>query len=101
MPREPATVQARWFNKQPYTYVGRIYQVQLFEGHLYYFLPQGGSVLSLPFVAVMNVFGISASNADGTFNLAGETQMEVLIATVLMAGAGGGFFFNSRTVLWC
>ena len=99
IPRQPATVQARWFNKRPYTYVGRIYQVQLFDGHLYYYLPPGGSVLSLPFVAVMNAFGISASNADGTFNLAGETQMEVLIATVLMAGLAVIFYVTARMFL--
>src|SRR2546423_2624077 len=41
---------------------GDIYQLELVNGHIYYFFPPGSSLLSLPYVALMNALGISAAN---------------------------------------
>jgi hypothetical protein len=105
IPRLQPTVQSKWFRKEPYTYNGKeTYQIQVIDNHLYYFLPPGTSVLSMPFVALMNAFGISASNADGTFNLNGETVIELSIAAVLMAGLTVIFYLTGRLFLsrrWC
>src|SRR5947209_3943830 len=45
---------------------GGIYQLELREGHIYYYFPPGSSILSIPYVAVWNALGVSAVNADGT-----------------------------------
>ena len=100
IPRLEPTVQNKWFRKRPYTYNGKqTYQIQVVDNHLYYYLPPGSSVLSMPFVALMNAFGISASNADGTFNLAGETVIELSIAALLMAGLTVIFYLTGRLFL--
>lgn len=75
------------------------YQLEVRDHHLYYFYPPGGSVLSVPFVAVMNLFGVSAANADGTYNAAGEATIQKNIAALLMAALASLFFFTGRLVL--
>jgi hypothetical protein len=47
----------------------------------------------------MNAFGISASNADGTFNLEGEAVIELSVAAVLMAGLTVIFYLTGRLFL--
>ena len=42
-----------------------IYQLDLIDSHVYYYYSPGSSVLSVPYVALMNARGIYASNADG------------------------------------
>lgn len=78
---------------------GDIYQLELIEGHIYYFWPPGTSVLSVPFVALMNKFGVSASNADGTYNPEGEVLIQAWLAALLMAGLAGTFYFTSRLII--
>jgi len=100
IPRLEPTVQSKWFRKRPYTYNGQqTYQIQVVGDHLYYYLPPGTSVLSMPLVALLNACGISASNADGTFNLNGETVIELFIAAVLMAGLTVIFYLTGRLFL--
>ncbi len=53
---------------------GPAYQLEVTRGHLYYHLPPGSSVLSTPFVAAFNLFGISAANADGTYDPPGRSR---------------------------
>lgn len=100
IPRLEPTVQNKWFRNRPYTYNGKqTYQIQVVDNHLYYYLPPGTSILSMPLVALMNAVGISASNADGTFNLNGETVIELFIAAVLMAGLTVIFYLTGRFFL--
>jgi hypothetical protein len=83
---------------------GDIYQLELVNGRLYYHLPPGTSILSIPFVAVMNTFGISAANPDRTHNPAGEERIEIILAAILMAALACVFFYTARLVLpawWC
>ena len=78
---------------------GSVYQLELVKGRLYYFFPPGSSILSVPFVAVMNAFGISAANPDGTYNPHGEIKIEANLAALLMALFAGLIFYTSRLLL--
>ena len=78
---------------------GHIHQLEVVGNHYYYYMPPGSSVLSLPFVAVLNRFGLSASNADGSYNPQGEVALERIIAALLMATAAAIFFLTSRLLL--
>lgn len=78
---------------------GSLYQLEVANGHLYYHFPPGSSILSVPFVGVMNLFGVSAANPDGTYNLEGEGRTEVKLAAILMACLASLFFFTARLML--
>ena len=78
---------------------GHIHQIELVAGHLYYYMPPGSSVLSVPYVALLNSFGISAVNTDGSYNPEGETKIETSLAALLMAALAVNFFFTSRLML--
>jgi len=75
------------------------YQIKEINHHLYYFFPPGSSVLSVPFVALLNVRGVSAVNQDGTHNLKGETTIQLGLAALLMATLACVFFYTGRIVL--
>ena len=86
--------------KRPaYLMVESAWQLELVHDHVYYFYPPGSSVLSLPYVALMNAFGITASHADGTFDYDGEIAIETSLAAILMALLAAIFFFTARTIL--
>lgn len=78
---------------------GTVYQLEITGGHLYYHLPPGSSILSTPFVAAFNLFGISAANADGTYNRLGEVKIEAVLAAFLMALLAVIFFYTARLML--
>jgi hypothetical protein len=76
-----------------------VYHFEVVDDHLYYLFPPGSSILSVPFVAVMNLFGVSPANPDGTYNLEGEGRTEVKLAALLMAALATLFFFTARLML--
>jgi len=78
---------------------GRVYQLEWVGDHLYYYLPPGSSVLSVPYVAVMDRFGFGIVNSDGTYNLANEIAQQVFLAALLMALLTVVFYFTARLVL--
>ena len=78
---------------------GKIYQLEYVGGHLYYIFPPGSSVLSVPFVALMNQFGLSVINADGTHNVENEVKQQVILAAILMALLAAVFYATSRLLL--
>ncbi len=78
---------------------GPIYQLELIDNHIYYFWPPGTSVLSVPFVALMNWFGVSAAHADGTYNPEGEIRIQARLAALLMAALACIFYLSSRLML--
>lgn len=78
---------------------GGIYQLELVDGHVYYHFPPGSSVLSAPYVAIMNVLGVSAVSADGTYEPRGEVRIETSLAALLMAVLSCFIFFTSRLLL--
>ncbi len=87
------------FNRGYFTSNGAIYQLELANNHIYYHLPPGSSVLSAPYVALVRLFGIKATNADGTYNQAGETKIEASLAGLLMAALSVIFFYTARLLL--
>ncbi len=75
------------------TIAGRhAYQLERTNGRLLYGFGHGSSILSIPFVAMMDLFGISPVTADGQYNLAGEVIVEKLLAALLMASLVVVFF---------
>ena len=78
---------------------GKLYTIEVANDHLYYFFPPGNLVLSAPFVAIFNAFGVSPANPDGTYNPDGEEKIESVLAALLMAGLTVIFFYTSRLLL--
>jgi hypothetical protein len=78
---------------------GPLYQLEVTGGHLYYHLPPGSSILSTPFVAVFNLFGISAANMDGTYDSRAEVIIEAGLAALLMALLSVIFFYTAQLLL--
>jgi len=78
---------------------GEMYQLELVGPHLYYYLPPGSPILSLPYVAWMNAFGISAANGDGSYNPEGERRIESGLASLLMALLACVLYFTARLIL--
>ncbi len=78
---------------------GEMYQLELVGPHLYYYLPPGSSILSIPYVTWMNTFGVSAANSDNTYNPKGEARIQRGLASLLMAGLACVFFFQARLFL--
>jgi hypothetical protein len=75
------------------------YQLEASRGHLYYYLPPGSSLLSVPFVAVLNLFGLSAADSDGTYNRRNEVMIQAIVAALLMALLASLFFYTARLLL--
>jgi hypothetical protein len=82
-----------------YVKAENLYQLELIDGHVYYIFPPGSSVLSMPYVALMKLFGFSAADADGNYNLEQDVKLQFILAAVLMAALACLFFFTSRLVL--
>ncbi len=87
------------FGKQNAGGWGGIYQLEPVDGHIYYYLPPGSSILSIPWVAVMNALGVAASTSDGAYNLRGERIIQASLAAILMAAFVCLVFFTSRLLL--
>ena len=75
------------------------YQLESIGGHIYYAFPPGSSVLSLPYVALMNLFGISTVRPDGTYDAHGEEIIQTSLAALLMALFTLTIFHTSKLFL--
>jgi hypothetical protein len=75
------------------------YQLHLKQGHIHYYYPVGSSVLSVPYVAAMNLVGVSAVDEKGVFDYTGEKRVEASLAALLMAALAAVFFFTGRLLL--
>ncbi|HMF56261.1 MAG TPA: hypothetical protein VK619_07940, partial [Pyrinomonadaceae bacterium] len=82
-----------------YLSINNIYQIEVVNDHLYYYFPPGTSVLSVPYVFLMNRFDLSAANEDGTYSPKGEQDIETSLAALLMAALTSIFFYTARLVL--
>jgi hypothetical protein len=78
---------------------GSIRQLELIGDHFYYYMPPGSSVLSVPYVALLNQFGVSAKNPDGSYNAQGELRIETSLAAILVALVALTFFLTARLLL--
>ena len=72
------------------------YQLERNNGKLLYGFPHGTSILSLPFVAAMDLIGVSPATSDRKYNLTGEVMDEKMLAALLMTSLVVVFF---RTAL--
>jgi hypothetical protein len=61
------------------------YMIEREQGHLFYFYPPGSSILSVPFVAVLNQYGLAPVGADQVYDQNGELAIQGRIAALLMA----------------
>ncbi|HEY0004139.1 MAG TPA: hypothetical protein VGB17_04950 [Pyrinomonadaceae bacterium] len=78
---------------------GSEYHMDIVGGRFYYYFPPGSSILSIPYVALMNALGLSAANADGTYNIMGEIKLERSLASLLMAALTAIFYLTARLLL--
>lgn len=78
---------------------GHIHQLEVVDQHLYYYMPPGSSVLSVPYVAALNLFGISPRNPDGSYNPFAERRIQVGLAALLMAVFSVVAFYTARLLL--
>jgi hypothetical protein len=92
LPRQPPMDRGYYISN------GLIYQLELANGHILYHLPPGSSTLSVPYVALMNAFGISTTNPDGSYNPRGEGRIEYSLAALLMAALTALFYYTARLV---
>ena len=93
LPRNPPMPQPDYVSN------GTEYHLELIGDRIFYYFPPGSSVLSLPFVALMNALGISAANPDGTYNPAGEIAIQHRLAALLMAALSVVLFLTARRLL--
>ncbi|MFN2413544.1 MAG: DUF4214 domain-containing protein [Pyrinomonadaceae bacterium] len=75
------------------------YRLEASRGHVYYYYPPGSSVLSAPFVALLNPFGLSAVGDDNAYDHQGEVKIEAILAAFLMAALSCIFFYTARLIL--
>lgn len=87
------------FSKPGVVSSGYPYQIEVVQDKLHYYFPHGTSVLSAPFVAILNVFGLSAVNEGGAYDFRGEERIEIILAAFLISIAATIFYFTSRLSL--
>ncbi len=78
---------------------GTIYQLELIDSHIYYLMPPGSSLLSLPYVAVAKIFGLTTTNQDNSYNQSKEERIESGLAALLMAIFAVFQFWTARLFL--
>jgi hypothetical protein len=78
---------------------GEIHQIEIIDGHFYYFFPPGGPILTTPFVYVGHLLGWSVVKPDGTFDIGREVTMQLCIASLLMAALAVVLYQMSRLIL--
>ena len=64
---------------------GYSYQLGIVHGHVMYLYPHGSSLLSLPFVAIANLFGIHTADAHNSYSRRGAGIIQKTLAALLMA----------------
>ncbi len=87
------------FARPGYRANGYPYQIEESHGTLLYAYPVGSSVLSIPFVALMNIAGLSALTPDGEYNEADEQVIQGILAGLLMAILTVVFFRTALLLL--
>ena len=75
------------------------YQLAHTNGRLLYGFGHGTSILSIPFVALMDAMGVSPATPDHRYNLAGEVIIEKILAALLMASLVLVFFRTALLML--
>jgi hypothetical protein len=81
----PSPVETVWTSMPPLVSSTDTYQLGRLHGNLIYRFPNGSSILSVPFVAVANFVGISATKPDGSYSKGGDFVIQKFVAALLMA----------------
>ncbi len=71
---------------------GLPYQIEEYQGRLYYYYPPGSSILSIPFVALFKLGGLSCFDQEGKYNPSNEDLMQRILSGFLMALASALVF---------
>ena len=77
---------------------GQDYQIEIVDGHFYYFFPPGSSILSAPFVLVQDAVGKGVIKR-GNYDFFRERGNQHFIASFLMAGLAAIFYLTARLLL--
>lgn len=75
------------------------YQVIRVGERVYHWYPPGVAILSMPFVALANAFGVSAIDQNGIHDQRAENHIQRVLAPLLMAGLSVIIFFTSRLII--
>jgi hypothetical protein len=75
------------------------YQLVRVNGRLLYGFAHGSSFLSVPFLALLNRFGISPAAHAGEFDARGEAFIQKILAAVVSASTVTMFFLTAALVL--
>lgn len=75
------------------------YQLLRSRGHVYYVYPPGTSILSVPYVALSHLFGMSAVDSEGRYDYREERRMQFRLAALLMACLAVVTFLTARCLL--
>jgi hypothetical protein len=92
----PDLVPAYTYNSASNT---TVYQIEFAGGHFYHMFPPGSPVLSVPYVALFNLFGVTAANPDGSYNNKNEKIIQASLASLLMGALTVIFYYTSRHLL--
>jgi hypothetical protein len=83
--RAPGPVDTAATSAPPLVSSTDTYQLGWLRGRLVYRFPNGSSILSLPFVEIANLAGLSAANPDGSYHKRDEFVIQRVLASLLMA----------------
>ncbi len=72
------------------------YELLRVNNTIVYAYPLGGSILSIPFVAALNLCGLSNIGAHGQYRAGAEDAMQRIIASLLMATLAAIFYRMAR-----
>src|SRR5215212_7661069 len=75
------------------------YQLVQMGERFYHYYPPGSAILSAPYVALANVFGLSATDPNGVYDLKGDKRIQAGLASVLMAVLSMIVYLTSRLIL--
>ncbi len=75
------------------------YQLGRVNSNIVYCFPNGSSILSLPFVAILNALSIHAARSDGRYDKVGEVTIEKTLSALLMALLVGIVFRTALLLL--
>ena len=78
---------------------GAGYHLERAGANVYFRPPIGGAVFSVPFVLALKPFGLSALDAEGRYDAAGEYRAQRIIASFLMAALAVFVFRTARLLL--
>lgn len=80
-------------------HAGYAYQLDRVNGRILYCYPIGSAILSVPFVAAMEDFGVTPASASGVYIPLGEGLIERMLAALLMSGLACIVFATSQMLL--